>query len=340
MKSHYSILIAFFLSLNIFAQDTFSIIAVDPVTGEIGSAGASCVDGAASFGGLLEVITEIVPGRGGANSQAFVCIPNINLTNAIQQLEAGLSPEEVVDWLLVNDACASGNFNPQLRQYGVVDFDPDGNPRVAGFTGSMNNDFAGDMQGANYTVQGNILLNETVLINMEDNFVNTEGTLGDKLMAALQGANFAGADMRCLARGTSSTTAYLVVYRSDDDPEEPFIELNIEEMPFGEEPIDSLQVLYDNFLLSVNDISLNDQIRLFPNPVSKELIISYQNPSIQLRQLEIYDINGKKVIEKSKFNNTLDREERIDVSTLQSGIYFLNIKDANKIRASLKFIKR
>ena len=34
------------------AQDTFSIIAVDPQTGEVGSAGATCVDGIAQWGGI------------------------------------------------------------------------------------------------------------------------------------------------------------------------------------------------------------------------------------------------------------------------------------------------
>ena len=205
MKKLYSFLIALTLGATLTAQDTFSIIAVDPATGEVGSAGATCVDGIGQFGGLIDIITDIIPGKGGVNSQAWVCIPNVNLQNAITRMQAGDSPSEIITWLINNDACNVQNFDPEFRQYGVADLDGQGNPRTAGWTGSMADDFKDDIQGATYSVQGNILLNATVLTNMENNFNNTTGTLADKLMAAMQGANFAGADARCLARGTSST---------------------------------------------------------------------------------------------------------------------------------------
>ena len=55
MKNLYTLLIAALLCVTAQAQDTFSIIAVDPATGDIGSAGASCVDGAANFGGIIDL---------------------------------------------------------------------------------------------------------------------------------------------------------------------------------------------------------------------------------------------------------------------------------------------
>ncbi|MDX1463443.1 MAG: hypothetical protein R3359_10330, partial [Marinirhabdus sp.] len=70
----YIFLLSLFVSATGFAQDTFSIIAVDPDTGEIGSAGASCVQGIGNQG-IIDIITKIIPGRGGVNSQAYVCIP-------------------------------------------------------------------------------------------------------------------------------------------------------------------------------------------------------------------------------------------------------------------------
>ena len=266
MKNLYILLIAFFAISNAQGQDTFSIIAVDPATGDIGSAGASCVDGAANFGGIIDIITKIIPGRGGVNSQAYVCIPNSNLNNAITQMDNGASPDEIIAYLLDNDSCNSQNFNPAFRQYGIADFNTSGEPRTAGFTGDSTDDFKEDIQGPTYSVQGNILLNQTVLNNMQTNFNTASGTLADKLMAAMQGANFAGADSRCLARGTSSTSAYLLVYKADDDIDNPFLRLNIEEMPFGEEPIDSLQILYNQFL-GANDFALKDKLQLYPNPV-------------------------------------------------------------------------
>jgi uncharacterized Ntn-hydrolase superfamily protein len=283
MKKLYMILIAALLSFQAQAQDTFSIIAVDPATGDIGSAGASCVDGAANFGGIIDIITKIIPGRGGVNSQAYVCIPNSNLNNAITQMETGATPDEIIDYLLNNDSCNSQNFNPAYRQYGIADFDPNGDPRTAGFTGTAADDYKDDIQGANYSVQGNILLNETVLNNMQANFNSTTGTLADKLMSAMQGANFAGADSRCLARGTSSTSAYLLVYKADDEINNPHIRLNIEEMPFGEEPIDSLQSLYNQFLGS-NETALKNKLQLYPNPVDSEFTLYYE-PGVLIKKL-------------------------------------------------------
>lgn len=336
MKKQYSFIIALFLSYSIYAQDTFSIIAVDPATGEVGSAGASCVDGIGAFGGLIDIITDIIPGRGGVNSQAYVCIPNSNLANAIEQMEAGLSPDEIIDFLVNNDNCNSQNFNPAFRQYGIADLDSNGNPRTAGFTGNLADDFKDDIQGATYSVQGNILLNETVLTNMEDNFNNTEGNLADKLMAAMQGANFAGADARCLDRGTSSTSAYLVVYQATDAPGSPTLRLNIEEVPFGEEPIDALQILYDNFVLSVPDNTLEDNVHIFPNPVLDQFQVVLP-PSTFISKLEVFDVSGKQMYLQTQFTG-LDTGEVIDSSSFTKGVYFVRITSPKKVY-TIKVIK-
>ncbi|MFC4633094.1 DUF1028 domain-containing protein [Dokdonia ponticola] len=336
MKKNYTFLIALLLSFHLYAQDTFSIIAVDPATGEVGSAGASCVDGIGAFGGLIDIITDIIPGRGGVNSQAYVCIPNSNLASAIEQMEAGLSPDEIIDFLVNNDNCNSQNFNPAFRQYGIADLDPQGNPRTAGFTGNLADDFKDDIQGATYSVQGNILLNETVLTNMENNFNNTDGNLADKLMAAMQGANFAGADARCLDRGTSSTAAYLVVYQATDAPGDPTLRLNIEEMPFGEEPIDSLQILYDDFVLSLPDNSLENNVRIFPNPVSDQFQVLLP-PATFISKIEVFDMSGKQVYLQTQFTG-LDTGEVIDSRSFTKGVYFVRITSPQKTH-TLKIIK-
>jgi uncharacterized Ntn-hydrolase superfamily protein len=336
MKKLYMILIAALLSFQAQAQDTFSIIAVDPATGDIGSAGASCVDGAANFGGIIDIITKIIPGRGGVNSQAYVCIPNSNLNNAITQMETGATPDEIIDYLLNNDSCNSQNFNPAYRQYGIADFDPNGDPRTAGFTGTAAVDYKDDIQGANYSVQGNILLNETVLNNMQANFNSTTGTLADKLMSAMQGANFAGADSRCLARGTSSTSAYLLVYKADDEINNPHIRLNIEEMPFGEEPIDSLQSLYNQFLGS-NETALKNKLQLYPNPVDSEFTLYYE-PGVLIKKLSISDMQGK-VILQPKQEASNQGALTITTSRLTKGIYFLHVDTLQGIQ-TIKFIKK
>lgn len=331
MKKIYSLLGALLISFTVAAQDTFSIVAVDPVTGDIGSAGASCVTIS-----IIDIITDIIPGRGGVNSQAWVCIPNTNLENAIARMEEGFSPQEIIDWLLLNDSCSAQNFDPEYRQYGIADFDIDGNPRTAGWTGSLTDDYKEDRQGANYSVQGNILLNVSVIDNMEANFNNTSGTLADKLMAAMQGANLPGADSRCLGDGTSSKTAYLLVYHADDNPNEPYLRLNVIPQSPGVEPIDILQDMYDQFL-TVTDYELKSKLRLYPNPVTDELILSIDN-SVVLKGISVYDVSGKQLIQPDNFE-VHDLKLKINVSHLPSGIYFLKVA-TNEGITSLKFVKQ
>ena len=306
-----------------YSQDTFSIVAVDPETGEVGAAGATCFFG--QFGGIVDIISSIVPGKGGVISQAYVCIPNINMTNATTLMESGYSPSQIITWLNNNDYCNAGNY--QYRQYGIVDFDDSGNVRTAGFTGNLADDYKEDRQGATYSIQGNILLNQSVIDNMEYNFLNTEGSLAEKLMAAMQGANFAGADSRCLDEGTSSATAFLVVYDPEDLPNQPSLALNIGSQPPGVEPIDLLQELF-NENLSLENSSVNE-LSLFPNPTDG--IISIR--SDKNYQLEIYSAEGKIILK--------DNGNQIDISALQNGTYFLKITQENTNHsASFKILKK
>jgi uncharacterized Ntn-hydrolase superfamily protein len=331
MKNYFLVLFILCTSLLSTAQDTFSIIAIDPATGEIGSAAASCVPGVTDPN-FIDWLTAIIPNRGGVMSQASICVPNPNLANAITQMDAGDSPSEIINFLIANDACGVNSYNPEYRQYGIVDFDGSGNLRTAGFTGNQNQSYAEDRQGSNYSIQGNILLDVSVIDNMEANFNNTTGTLADKLMAALQGANFPGADSRCLENGTSSRLAFLTVYRPDDDPGDPFIRLSVTSQPDGIEPIDVLQDLYTQFL-NVSDFELASKFKLFPNPGSN-LITLEVHDSVNLVKVSIYDITGKLLMEP-----VINESSNINISQLSSGMYFAKVV-SEQGSISIKFIKQ
>ena len=89
-----------FIAHSSFSQDTFSIIAVDTITGEIGGAGASCIDESAIPTGVL-IINDILPGRGGIHTQAYWL--SGNQQNAHNRMLEGMSPQEIIDWLVAND---------------------------------------------------------------------------------------------------------------------------------------------------------------------------------------------------------------------------------------------
>ncbi len=263
VSSQFKSLIAAMLLLTLVisfgqAQHTFSIVAVDPETGEVGCAGATCLNEEDCNGcGGAVVIGGLLPGRGAICSQATVCIPNGNLLDGIGYMQNGGSPSGILLSLELNDACGFGDFSN--RQYGIVDLDENNEPRTAAHTGSAAESYADHIIGDNYTVQGNILIGPEVLEGMQEGFENTEGSLAEKLMAAMQGANIPGADSRCLAEGTSSRSSFLMVACPPDNAPTDCRDINIviPQLETGEEPIDALQERFDE-VTSANFIAFND----------------------------------------------------------------------------------
>ena len=309
MKSLFFTFLLLF-SLQSFSQDTFSIIAVDPNTGEVGAAGATCLFN--QNDGIIDIISSIIPGKGGILSQAYVCVPNINLQNGIDQMNNGLSPDEIIDWLIENDQCNALSF--YYRQYGIVDFDENGNVRTAGYTGTFADNYKEDRQGDTYSIQGNILLDQSVIDNMENNFNNTEGSLAEKLMSAMQGANFAGADSRCLDEGTSSATAFLVVYQPDDIVGQPSLELNVGSQQPGVEPINVLQDMFDNYL-SLDSNNEEQMVKLFPNPSNGIVNLN----SLNMYKIDVFDVTGKNVL--TTIGNS------VNIHSLEKGTYVFKLKN-------------
>ncbi|HRG84407.1 MAG TPA: DUF1028 domain-containing protein, partial [Chitinophagales bacterium] len=65
------------------AQHTFSICAVDPLTGEVGSAGASCIENS-------RIISDIHPGVGVIHTQAYYIAGNQNYAESL--MDEGVAP--------------------------------------------------------------------------------------------------------------------------------------------------------------------------------------------------------------------------------------------------------
>ena len=230
---YYTILLIF--STRVFCQDTFSIVAVDTIRMEVGSAGASCIDGSI-------IVSDILPGIGAIHTQSFWDQSNQN--NAHQWMENGYTAQEIINLLINNDV----QNNPSIRQYGVVTLDT--YLRSAAYTGENCYNYKNHIIGPNYAIQGNILLGQEVLDSIEFNFLNTEGPLYVKLMAAIQGANISGADSRCLQFGTSSLSSFLRLAKEDDSIDSLYIDINVNSVENGIEPLDSLQVLFDSWFVS------------------------------------------------------------------------------------------
>jgi uncharacterized Ntn-hydrolase superfamily protein len=313
-----SIVTILFLTTNLFAQHTFSIVAVDIETGEIGSAGATCIS--AEDGALA--ISDIVLGIGAIHTQAYWNATN--QTNAHTRMLAGDSPQQVIDWLIANDISGS----PSYRQYGVVDLNG-GSPRSAAHTGSDAPNIKLHKTGDNYSIQGNILISEDVVNDMETAFLNTTGTLADKLMAALQGAKRPGADSRCLDYGISSASSFLrVAQPTDTDSSYGNLSIDINVWITSDvfEPIDALQNLYTQYL-ETNDNQIEEgDISLYPNPVVNTFMI--QSDGSLIFGYDIIDAAGKLIQKRESvipYTSIL-----VDAHQFKRGVYFIRLYSKSK----------
>ncbi|SDL80315.1 DUF1028 domain-containing protein [Sediminibacillus halophilus] len=167
---------------------TFSIVGVDPETGEHGIAVQS------KFIAVGSVVPWAKAGVGAVATQAFAN-PSYG-PRGLELLEKGYTPEEVVDLLTKDDP------QREERQVGIVD--AKGNS--ASYTGEQCYDWAGGIHGKNFAAQGNILVNEATVSQMAKTFEQSQGTLAERLLSCLQAAQEAGGD----SRGKQSAALYIV----------------------------------------------------------------------------------------------------------------------------------
>lgn len=157
---------------------TFSIVASDPESGEVGVAVAS----------RFFAVGSVVPfGEGGVGAVATQANADVSFgPRGLELLARGVSPDQIVDVLLRGEPSDNG------RQFGIVAADG----RSSTYTGPGCLPWAGGRAGPNYAVQGNILTGEDVVIAMESAFLSTQGTLADRMYAALLAGDAKGGDSR------------------------------------------------------------------------------------------------------------------------------------------------
>jgi uncharacterized Ntn-hydrolase superfamily protein len=314
-------------ALIIKSQDTFSIVAIDSVTGEIGSAGASCVGYSFYYPHGAAILSDVIPGIGAIHTQASWLAANQNYAHSLMVL--GLSPQQIIDSLVANDA----QNNPTPRQYGIVDFN-NGHPRAASYTGVNCMNYKNDTCNIYYSIQGNILLGQLVLDSMQNRFLGTPGTLADRLMATLQGAKMLGADTRCAAHNSSSLSAFLRVAQPTDPADSLYCDLwmSYSQSFVGNvpvDPIDSLQTLYNQWKTITKVIGKE---KVFPVKVwsvsAGEIVFDLSRcPDYSGMTIQIYDFTGRLLAQK-----TLDGMEKTNHLSLNSytGICLYQILDSNQ----------
>jgi uncharacterized Ntn-hydrolase superfamily protein len=171
-------------------KSTFSIVAADLETGEVGCAVQS------KYFSVGSVVPWAWAGVGAVATQAAGVAVYGRL--ALEQLQRGATPEAALEAVLADDP------GRETRQLGVVTADG----RAAAFTGRECLDWAGHRVGPGFAVQGNILAGEAVVDEMARAYSETVGTLVERLVAALEAGQAAGGDKR------GQQSAALVVERA------------------------------------------------------------------------------------------------------------------------------
>jgi uncharacterized Ntn-hydrolase superfamily protein len=245
---------------------TWSVVGIDPKTGDVGVAVASCVP---SHG---DAVAALVPGKGAAATQAGFDVKNRN--KVFEAIKEGLTAEAVI--ARVTDP--AWDKDTDRRQYGVLTMH-NGFVRAAGFTtptrqGTTPGDdgvarYAGVMADPSRGVsaQGNTLASHEVVQGPLDAYRWEDpagfNRLSDRLMRALEAGSLAGGDVRCNQGNVRQTTsmAAILVARGGDPPyatesigmtdagtdKAPWLNLSVRTERGAENPLLDLRRQYDRW---------------------------------------------------------------------------------------------
>jgi uncharacterized Ntn-hydrolase superfamily protein len=195
---------------------TYSIVARDSVTGELGVAVQS------HYFSVGPVVPWAEAGVGAVATQSLVLVDYGPL--GLELMRKGFTARQALDSLLAADPHHEG------RQVAMVD----AHGGVAAFTGPACIPDAGDAQGGQFSAQANLMSNPTIWPSMKRAYEHAKGDLAERLMQALEAAEKAGGDIRgrqsaaivvVKARGSGKPwNDYVVNLRVEDHPK-PLVEL-------------------------------------------------------------------------------------------------------------------
>jgi uncharacterized Ntn-hydrolase superfamily protein len=218
-------------------RGTYSIVARDPQTGELGAAVQS------HWFSVGSIVTWARPGVGAVCTQS-IAEPGYG-PRLLDALEAGAEPAGALRGLLSDDGAA------EYRQVAVIGALGSGPPAV--HTGPGCIAFAGHAAGADFSAQANMMASEAVWPAMAEAFTRATGPLSRRLLTALRAAEAAGGD----ARGKQSSA--MVVVPASGEPWQRTVDLRVEDHP---EPLDELErllVLHDAYALATRGDDLTGE---------------------------------------------------------------------------------
>lgn len=212
---------------------TWSIIAVDRTTGEVGIAGASCTWDVRGIG-------IHVPGKGVVVVQAESNSEPREL--GAEMLLQGALPIEIMN------AMRNETFRPESQQYGVISLAENTAPII--YSGKYISVWHGGKVGDDFAVIGNTLPGDSVLTRAFEAFENAQDkSLSERLMLALEAGAAAGGDKRCGEQRARS--AFITVSKPDDNEYITYLNLGVHELDFGKtNAVKVLSEIFENWKIN------------------------------------------------------------------------------------------
>ncbi|HEY2924012.1 MAG TPA: DUF1028 domain-containing protein [Candidatus Eisenbacteria bacterium] len=192
------------------AEATFSIVARDPETGDLGVAVQS------HYFSVGPIVPWAEPGVGAVATQSLVEVSYG--PKGLQMMNSGRGAKQTLEELLSQDP------NKDVRQVAMIDSRGD----VAAWTGKKCIPAAGDKVGTQYSVQANLMSNDRVWPAMAEAYEKTKGDLATRLLAALDAGQAAGGDIR----GQQSAAIVIVKGKRSGKPwQDRIMDLRVEDNP-------------------------------------------------------------------------------------------------------------
>ena len=212
---------------------TYSIVAKDPKTGNLGVAVQS------NWFAVGSLVSWAEAGVGAIATQSFV---NASFgPEGLKLLKQGKSAKETLDILIAKD---SGR---DFRQVAVIDI----NGNTAVYTGKKCIEAAGNHNEKNFSVQANMMKKASVWPVMAKKYKEAKGVFADRLLQALEAAQNQGGDIR----GKQSAAILIVKAKATGKPwEDTVLRLQVDDHT---SPLKELRRLY-NVHLAYNHMNKGD----------------------------------------------------------------------------------
>ncbi|MFA7228943.1 MAG: DUF1028 domain-containing protein, partial [Melioribacteraceae bacterium] len=178
LAPHFSVLNAQMYKADSPLAHTYSIVAIDEVTGDMGVAVQSH---------WFSVGTSVTWGEAGVGVVATQSFVNPAFgPEGLALLKKGKSPKEALDELLKADE------GREFRQLAILDT----KGRAASYTGKLCIQPAGNIAANGFSVQANLMSNDRIWPAMAKAFTDSKGPLAERMLTALEAAEREGGDIR------------------------------------------------------------------------------------------------------------------------------------------------